>query len=416
MIHSKMVQPRAFPWNSARAPEQINRLQEITGDLTLNRDKLYEIGRDTVLDYRKRTPSFTGKLRQFEYDSMAFWYDLANMTTPGSGAAKDVTLEDIKTTYTDISAYLTDDDNTFTGSIWFPKLRVSGLTLNIGDPDAILERNISLVGEAYKILPGKYLAYATVTAGTITGYDELDVTLDGGSGSVPVPVEYAAGDYIFRVLRVRAGAVSELIEDTASSPAADTWAYSNATKKVTVQTCATSDIIKVYYESATAYATLWTDNNSDATALFAEYCEIRLKFGTATRIYRLQSVGIDVSFERTDYKEIGSDEVVQTGVKATNVKISLDRFCENFTLEDLLASDTTYPYVDPSNFADTIQMQVLVYGEKSHSNFKMGYFMNNISPTTIGTVQPVEDYNKVTTSLECDNLKISTDITELAFA
>ena len=79
MIHAKMVKPHSFSWNSARAPEQIDRLQDVSGDLTLNRDKLYEIGRVDLLGFRKRTPSLAGKFRQFEkrpsgrfYDSVVF--------------------------------------------------------------------------------------------------------------------------------------------------------------------------------------------------------------------------------------------------------------------------------------------------------------------------------------------------------
>jgi hypothetical protein len=46
----------------------------------------------------------------------------------------------------------------------------------------------------------------------------------------------------------------------------------------------------------------------------------------------------------------------------------------------------------------------------------MGYLINKLSPTTLGTSQAVEDYNKVTNSLESDNLKISSDESEIAFA
>ncbi len=38
-------------------------------------------------------------------------------------------------------AYLTDDAGTVLGSLWYPKLRVAGFSLNIADPDAKIERN-----------------------------------------------------------------------------------------------------------------------------------------------------------------------------------------------------------------------------------------------------------------------------------
>jgi hypothetical protein len=404
MIHAKLVQPRIFPHNSGRAPEQIDRAQDIGGDLTLTQDKLYEIGRDGKLGVRKQTPALAYSMTQFEYGSMDFWYALANKEDPASGGLDNsIDLDDVKATTFDITAYMTDDDNTFKGTIWFPKLRVNGFSLNVGDPNATVERTFDLVGEDFKILDGKYFAYETATV------------VAPGNGTVtlsPVAVEYASGDYIFRVLRIRAGVCTELLEGTGVED--NTWTY--AAPVVTVKTCLASDILKVYYESATAYTTLWTDNNVDSDALFAEACEIYMKVGTGTRIYRLQSIGIDVAFERTDYKEIGNKEIVQRGVKSKTVTVALDRFNEGFSLEDILASDTTYPYIDPRNFADNIQLMVKIFSDSTHTSFKMGYLISGLSPTALGTAQPVEDYNKVTDTLEADNLKISNDEIEIVFA
>ena len=415
MIHAKMVKPRIFSWNSARQPEQINRLQEVSGDLTLNRDKLYEIGRIDLLGFRKRTPSLAGRFRQYEYGSMAYWYSLANKENPASGDSHSVELTDLMTTITDFSAYETDDNNTFTGSVWFTKLRVGGFTVNIGDPDAMLERNFNLVSEGSYILPDAYFAYATKTTSVHSG-DAPDTIHFGASGEAPVPLAYAASKYIFRVLRIRGGQVTELVEDETLSPAVNTWGYNVGSKLLTMQSTETGDIYKAYYESATAYATTWTDDNADASVLLAEYCEVSMKVGHADRIYRLQSVGIDVTFDRTDYKEIGNNEIVQTGVKSQTVKISLNRFTEGFTLEDILASDTIYPYIDPSEFSDNIQVMVKVFGEKEHTNFKIGYLMKKVSPTSIGTSQVVQDYNKSSTTLEGDNMIISDLESEIIFS
>jgi len=401
MIHAKYCKPRIFPWNSTREPEQIDRSQDIGGDLTLNREKQYEIGRDGILGYRKGTPAFAYSMRQFEYGQMGFWNSLVNKVNP-VGSPYYVTLEDLKTPISDIAAFLTDDNGTFTGSIWFPKLRVNGFSINIGDPDAIVERNFDLVGEDYKILDGKYFAYEKATA---VAPGVQTIVLD------PVPVAYATDKYIFRVLRVRSGVVSELIEGIGTNQ----WQFT-APATVEINDGLTDDVHKVYYESATAYTTLWTNNNSDSDFLLAESCEISIKVGTGTRVYRLQSVGIDVAFERTDYKEIGNSEIVQTGVKSKTVTISLNRFSEDFSLEAILAGDTTFPYINPRDFVDNIQLMVKVFSDKTHTAFKIGYLMNNISPTTLATAQPVEDYQTRTNALECDNLKISDHESEIVFA
>lgn len=399
MIHAKYVKPRIFSWNNDRDPEQIDRSQDIGGDLTLNREKVYEIGRVGLLGYRKQTPSFSYSMRQFEYGSMDFWRDLANKENPDSGDDHYVDLDDLKETKFDIAAFLTDDDDTFMGSIFFPKLRVNGFSINIADPDAIIERNFDLIGEDYKLLDGKYFSFQKATAAGAT----LNIVLN------PVAIEHEAGKYIFKVLRVRSGAVSELVEGV-------DFTYTSGTATVAITGCSVGDICKVFYASDTAYTTTWTDNNVDPDLLLAEYAEIYMKVGTGTRIYRLQSVGIDVAFERADYKEIGNSEVVQTGVKNKTVTISLNRFSEDMSLEKILASDTTYPLIDPREFAENIQVMVKVYNEKAHTTFKIGYLMDNISPTTLGTSQTIEDYNQRTNAMECDNLKISDDESEIAFS
>jgi hypothetical protein len=396
MIHAKYVKPRVFPWNNDRDPEQIDRSQDIGGDLTLNREKVYEIGRDGLLGYRQQTPSFAYSMRQFEYGSMSFWYDLANKEAPGSGEDRFINLDSLKEVKFDIACFLTDDDNTFQGSIWFPKLRVNGFSLNIADPEAIIERNFDLIGEDYKILDKKYFSFQKATAAGAT----LNMVLS------PAAIEYASGTYIFRVLRVRSGVVSEVT----------TYTYTSGTVTLSVTGCQAGDIVKAYYPSDTAYTTTWTDNDVDPDLLLAEYAEIYMKVGTGTRIYRLQTVGIDVAFERADYKEIGNSEVVQTGVKNKTVTITLNRFSEDFSLEDILASDTTYPFINPRDFSEDIQLMVKIFNEKEHTTFKIGYLMNKISPTALGTSQTIEDYNQRTNTLEADNLKISDDENDIIFA
>jgi hypothetical protein len=408
MIPAKATKPRVYPRNSARSPEQIDRAQDIGGDLSLNREKLYEIGRDGILGYRKQTPSFSYSMTQYEYGSMDFWRALANQVDPASaGEDNSVTLEDLKTPFSDITAYLTDDSGTFVGSIWFPKLRVNGFGLNIGDPDAIAERTFDLVGEDYKILNGAYFAYETATVGAP---GDGEVTLS------PIPVQYEAGKYILAVLRVRSGVVSELEEDSSSPYADNTWRYDNGTYKVTVQDCLLGDILKVYYASATAYETLWTDNDSDSDALSADSCEIFMKVGTSQKLYRLQSVGIDVALDRTDYKEIGNSEIVQTGVTGKTVTVTLGRLLEDFTIEEVLAGDPAYPMLNPRDFSDSVQLMVKIYSDRTKTQFKIGYLISDLSPTALSSTRAVEEYNNANNTLESDNIMVSDDVNEIVFA
>lgn len=404
MIKGNATDPRVFPWNNDRDPSQIDRVTEMTGDVTLNQEKLYELGRTLKLGVHKLTPSCPVTLTQNEYGSMAFWRDLANIEDPASGGLDEsVDLDDLKSKKFDISAYLTDEDGSFKGTAYFPKQRLSGFSINIADPDAMVIRSFDLAGEQCRIIKDNYLAFQKQTA---VGATEV-VTLS------PVAIEYAAGKYIYRVLRVRSGVVSELIED-ATGVAANTWKY--ATGAVTVKTCVAGDVIKVFYASATAYTTLWTDNDSDADALYADQCTILLKIGAGTnqQVYRLQSVGIDVVLERTDYKEIGNTEVVQTGVKSKTVTVTLGRILEDFTIEEILGNIGAYKDIDVKNLVDTITLTVKIYTDNTKSTFKMGYKITSLSPTALKPLgaRP-EDMDTADDTMDSDNFMVTPDESEL---
>jgi len=407
MIPAKAVKPFVYPWNNDCAPAQIDRAQDIGGDLTLNQTKIYEIGREDAVGTQKGTPDFKYSMTQLEYGNIEFWRKLANKEVPGSGDAHSITLEDLKTPVFDIAADLTDDNTAFLGSIVFPKLRVNGLNLNIGSPDANIERTFDLVGEDYHICLDNHYAYAeddVVGSGSIA----KEITLN------PVAVEYESGTYIYKVLRVRAGVVSELEYDAGAS--ANTYAYNSGTAKVTIQTCLSGDKIKVYYFSATATQT-WVNNVVDPAALMADTVVINIKVGVgaSAKVYRLQSVAIATSFERADYKEIGNSEVVQTGVKSKTVTITLGRLLELFTIEQALADNSVYPFLNPRDFVDTVQIQILVYSDNTHTSFKLGYLYTGLSASTLGTKQAVQDYNNASNAVVGDNMTISDVLGEVSF-
>jgi len=419
MFHSRFVKCRTFPWKG-RVPEQQDRLQNISGDLTLNREKINEIGRETgAVGYRKKPGTLSYKATQLEYGSMDFFRALANKVDPESGESAPettVTLDDISDTRVEMAAFLTDENDNFIGTIYLPNLRVNGFTINIADPEASIQRTFDLVSEKYMILDvdteiGGYLAYVTdiAEAGTIETPVDFDVVCS------PDPVEYADGDYIFRVVRIRSDEETSLIEDPTEVDA-DTWSYDAPSKTVTIKDCLIADEVRIWYENSDApYDTLWANNGDDPDVLLAEYCEIYIKVSDSSRVYRLQTLGIDVKLTRADFKEIGNSEVVLTGAKEKVVTISLDRFAQDFSLEKILADVTGYPCVDPTEFADTIQIMVKIYKEKEHENFAIGYLMKNLSPTTLGFSHAVEDYQKTTNALVGDFLVVSDNEDDIVF-
>jgi len=395
MLHSKFVHPWGYPENSERVAAQISRLQDLSGDWAGNKEKQHEIGRDGVLGYKKGKATFTYAPKQFEYGSMAFWYLLANKEDPETGDDHFIDLDDVKSKRIAISTFCTNENDDFIGTFWSPRMRLGGFTINIGDPEAIVERSFNLVGEKYAMIRDNFVTYITDTVET--GEDDKELLLVN-------PVEYKTDKYVLQVLRIRSGDVSAIYEGTGE----DQYEYNSGTKVVTIHDCEIGDFVKVYYVTSDVLDT-WENNEDDPDFLLAEYCEVYMKVGSGEteRTYRLQTVGLDVSFDRTDYREIGNSEVVQTSSKAETVKITLDRFVENLTLEAILASNPALPLIDPDDFADNIKVLVKIFKDKEHTNFGIGYLATDLSPTAINNAQAVEDFAKRTTSLEGATLKIS---------
>jgi len=400
MLHADSNHARIYPWNSAREPEQIDRAIDIGDDFTSNSTKRYEIGRVGQLGVKKGTPTNTYSLRQYENGAMKFFRALANIIDPGTGEDTTIDLDDIKSTRFNLSHDYTDDAETFVGSVWYPNIRVNGFSINIGDPDADIERNFDLVGEKYCVLPGYYVAYASQVA---SGASE--VISFGGTGEPPVPVEYQTDKFMLMVLRVRAGVVSEL---TSSS-----YTYNDGTKELTVTGCSVSDIIKVYYVSATEYTDLWEDNDSDADAFSADQVSIFVQIGSGdeSQIYKLQSIGIDVAFTRKDYKQIGDKSVVQTGVSEKVVTVTLGRILEDFTIEEVLSGVSSPKYIDTDELSTNITVVVKIYTDNTKTTFAMEYDMPELSSSALSNSQPNNDYQTNNNTLIGSEFSVSLEET-----
>ena len=411
MIHSSYYQPRIFPLYGDVAPAEIDRAQAIDPTATLNREKVNEIGRDGAVGYVKRVPTIGYRLTQYEYGSMEFWRKLTNQ----ADSVVKIDLGDFKTPAFDICAYLTDDDGTFLGTKVYPKLRTSGFSINIGDPDAIVERSFDFVGEDFYMLeePMKYYIYNRHEA-TVGTEDEIDLT---SKAPVADPdVDSGEADevrYIHRVVRVRSGVSAELEATT-------DYTYSDATKVVTINSVSAGDVFKVWYYSNTTPDTLFTNNDADPSALLADSVSIYLyvpgsgKPSSSDYIYRLQSASVDVSFEREDVKEIGNKEVVQRGIRNNTVSVTLGRILESFTIEQVLRGEASgYGKLDVSKFTDEAVLIVKVFEDNTKETFKYGFKAEGLSPTDVNVGAGVEAYVNQENALEGESLVITSDNSEL---
>ena len=400
LIHSSYYQPRIIAYNGNVTPAQLDRVQDLTAAVTLNREKLKEVGRDGTIDWLKKIPSVRVTMRQLEYGNPALWQQLANSSTLGGNDLTPINLAtSFKTSMVDICGYKTDDDGTFVGTVWYPKLRVAGWGLNIGDPQAMIERTVDLIGEDETLLENnnKYLIYKVFTASG--GANEtFQVTNPNSAGD---PDE--SGKYLFRVVRYRpsTGVTTELVYTTD---------YTFAPNTLTVILTVAGDIIKVYY-SANAYIggqTTFTNNDSDMGTLEAKMATIELD--TNQYCYRLQSVGVDVTYDRTDLYEIGNENVVSRGARDRTVRITLGRIVDDLSMEQALRGvGSTYGRIDARDFLDNLTLKIKLYSSAAKTTFKLGYKFTNLTPVGVDAGTPLSDYITRGVTLEGEEGIISAD-------
>ena len=395
MIHSSYYKPRVFPVFGEGDSAEIDRLQELNASNTLNRTRLMEIGRPGTMDWKKQTPTVNLTMRQLEYGSIEFWQKLANK----GESVNQVSWTDFTTAAVDIAGYKTDDNGTFLGTIYYPSFRLSGLGLNIGDPNAMMERSFTLVGEDEIILQNnnKYLIGKEVT---MTAGANQTITV---SDPVPVADPDNSGQFIFKVVRIRAGVGTELVPGTE-------WSCNGSA--ITINgTSANTDVIKYWY-SGTSYitgATIFSNNDSDLHGVSANQCSIYLQ--SSSYVYRLQSVAVDTTFDRQDVKEIGNDAVVARGVRQVTNRITLGRILEAWTIEEILrgVAGQSFGKIDPKEFTSGLNLIIKIYSDTNKSTFKMGYKFLELAPTSIDDSAPLNDYIQRNTVLEGETAFVTTN-------
>lgn len=409
LIHSSNYKPRIFPYNGDGSPAEIDRAQSIDPSISLNREQIDEIGRDGKVGNLKQASETSYSLTQLEYGSMEFYKKLANV----SDSTQTITLNDFKTSTFDICAYLTNDDGTFKGTVRYPELRVSSFSFSASEPQGAIERSFDLVGENASILQGnnKYYIYEEHEVGSGTD-DEIDLSAKEPTKRPDEP-EGDNSDYFFRVLRVRDGSTSELTYD-------DDYTYNETTKKLTVNSVETDDLIKIYYSSSTAPDTLFENNDTDPAAISGESVSIYLyvpasgKPSSSDYIYKLQSADIEASLDREDLFALGNKNVVQRGVTDKTVTVTLSRFYENATVEEVLRGvSSDYGELDISKFTDDASLIIKVFSDNTKNTFKYGLKVDDLSVSDLNLGIDVNEYHQREVTAEAENVTITEDETEL---
>ncbi len=400
LVHTSNYKPKVIPVNGDNTMGNIDRVQDMSFSVATNREKVMEVGRDDAVGYRKNIPTINGTIRQLEYGSMEFWNKLCNKANSNTS----VNLNDFKTAMIDVVGYETDDDANFLASVWYPKLRVAGFNLSIGDPSANAERSFTLIGEDEITWTddNKYLIYFVDTSDTTGSYDIVIGSGDYANYPDPVQDPDESGTFILRVVEVKAGVSTELVAGT-------DYTYTSGTKTLNIADATSGAKYKVWYTASTyiSGAEIFTLNDADVVSLPAEQCSIYL--ATSTYIHELQSVSIDVSFERTDLKEIGNSEVVSRGIKSKTVNVTLGRTLATYTIDEILRGKAgqNWGKIDPRKFADDIKLIVKMYDSKEKDNFLMAYVVDNLSTTSLDAATPVDDYGTRQTQMTSESMSIT---------
>lgn len=396
LIHNSYYRPRVFNARGTGSDCEIDRVQSIDITGTPNREKIEEVGRDGIVGYLEQIPDISVRISQLEYGELEFFQALTN----GALTDASVTQNSFKTPFSDISIYQLDDDGTFKGTLWLPRLRVAGFGWNISDPKSKIERSFDLVGEDWITFQGanKYLIHksATVASGEVTSAGGYDITLSDPS---PVADPDDTDDYVLRVVRVRSGTSTELVHDTD---------YTDNASTLSITSAQIGDTYKYVY-SAGSYisgSSYFVDNDSNDEGTLAD--QVTLEITDGNTAYRCQSASIDIRFDREDVFEIGNKNVVQRGLRDTTVTVTLDKFPEDFDYQAFIRGQgSTYGKLDLRKHTDEFEFDMKVYTDNDKGTFAFGFKSTDMRVTEIRNNAAVSGYSSIGITLEGKTFTLS---------
>lgn len=408
MIRFSGVAPHMLQYEGSASGIQIDRAQTMTASKALNNETNWEIGTDGAVDYTKGIPEVSYTLTQKEPLTITHFQHFAGKT---SGS---VSLSDFRTKATDIFWFLTDDDATVTGTLWYPKLRMNGFSIGISDPQSQIERTFDLVGELAKDFQGtqKYLNYKikTVASGELVVSDYSTTLTD----PTPVADERTAGKYLIRVTRIRSGATTIDMDYGTSSGEYD---YVNATNTITCYGAAVGDVYKIFYTAAALPAadSTWTTNTTDPGGTPAYF--ISAWIGSASsQLTRVQGLTIDVAFDRSDEGEVGNKEKVVRGSNDETVTVTIPRKLEDFVIDEVLVGQTSgFGHIDINDYLDSVDIVIKIYEETAKSTFKWGIKISDCAVPSVDDSINVQEYTDRNTVLESRTMVISSTESDINF-
>jgi hypothetical protein len=153
----------------------------------------------------------------------------------------------------------------------------------------------------------------------------------------------------------------------------------------------------------------FVSNTGDLCAIKADECDIFLR--TDTTISKLQSLSFEVNFDRLDIKEIGTTDVVAYGARDITTSVSLGSIVETWSIDEAMRNKigASYGVLNVREYGDDMNIVVKVYTDNTKATFKMGYRLDNLSPTSIDDGDAIDDYETRNVTLEGDSCTITSD-------
>jgi hypothetical protein len=403
--HAKSVSPWFVP-NKAGVADDFHGISNINYGVSVTSDDVFVVGKEQKCGTDKQIPEANVNFPQFERGQIQTYLTLANLAAePVAG----LDLADFSTSSTDVVLYQKDDyQGTLEQTIWFPKMVVNSIELNIADPEARIERTIDLTGDAKIDLNygNKYLIHVEATAGTgDVGSMVIDL-----SDPVPVVNPNVSGEYILRVDRTRSGETITLDESA--------YSYNTGTNDLTIPSTLLGDVYNVYY-SAASFGTAGdptTVDTGNPCFLKAENVTVTLNDGSNTvELDLLTSLSLTATLNRISEAVIGNDEKILKEVESNEVTISLSGRVKDSTIAEVFMNKATLNWGinDVSLYNDNVTLTVKIYDDATKTNFLIGYEVTNLSFTDDSSDFTANEFGTMDVSATADNLLITTDVNNL---
>jgi len=397
-VHSQKSKPKVIPeTDHSIDPVDLDRVQSVSLAFTRPNEKGFELGRDDEAFREFRRPDVTGTMVINEYGIIKPWAILANLD-PSSAVTVD--LDDMRDTEFSLLLSIHNQADNQLATRYIRDASITSFNLSITDTDATLEQSWGFASESMKSLVNTAAHFIVDARFVSNGEDVADeVTL------IQTPIaDPDTGAKVFRATKIRASVQTELVEGVDFSIAGATLTI--------IGDIVEADKLTLHYAASTGSSFEAVDD-SNAFHIPAKNVEIELKSGAVSKldVLRLQSVAIAATFDRQEFGEIGSNELVKRVTNSTNVVVTPGALFSDLTLEQVLRGDVAGAgtIIDIESFLEDLDLEIRVYADEAHTTFLAKYLVRNLKVTGGSTEAAVTEALLENFTLESDNLTYTTN-------